>query len=132
MDCIFCKIANQEISAHKVYEDDKVVAFLDKHPFQPGHTLVIPKKHESDFFNLEGGLFDHLMKVVKDLSKMMNDKMKPKKVGLAIAGWDIPHVHVHIVPMHDYHDITSKSLIEGKRSNPTNEELTEIAEKLKM
>lgn len=132
MDCIFCKIANSEISVHKVYEDDRVVAFLDKHPINPGHILVVPKEHEPDFFKLSEELYLHLMKKVKDLSKIVNDAIRPVKVGLIVAGLDVPHTHVHIIPMHDYHDITSKSLLEGKRANPTDEELASVAEKLKM
>ncbi len=131
MDCIFCKIANNEISAHKIYEDNRVVAFLDKHPINPGHTLVIPKKHEPDLFNVEEEDYFHLMKVVKGLMKIVNNAVNPKKVGLVVAGLDVPHAHVHIIPMHDYHDITSKSLMEGKKANPSDEELADMAEKLK-
>lgn len=126
-DCPFCKIAGSEIPAHKIYEDDHSFAFLDKHPINPGHILVIPKKHEPNFYDLDDVIYGAVMDTVKKLSKLVNDKIHPHKVGLIIAGWDVPHTHVHIVPMHDYHDITSKSMLEGKRSNPSDEELTEIA-----
>ncbi len=130
-ECIFCKISNKEVIAHVVYDDDKVIAFLDKHPINPGHLLVIPKKHESDFYNLDSDTYSHLMNVVKNLASIVERAMNPKKVGLIVAGFDIPHTHIHIVPMHDYHDITSKSLLEGKRSNPTDEELSKVTKELK-
>lgn len=129
-DCIFCKIAEGKMSAHKVYEDDSAVAFLDKHPINPGHILVIPKVHEPDFYNLEQEVYVHLMEVVQKLGKVVNREMNPKKVGLIIAGLDVPHTHVHIVPIHEYHDITSKSLLEGNRANPTDDELSTVAGKL--
>jgi len=131
MDCIFCKIANNQSWAHKVYEDDKVVAFLDKHPINPGHTLTIPKKHEPDFFNLEEKIYLHLMTIAQKLAKIVSETINPKKVGLVVAGLDIPHTHIHIIPMHNYYDVTSKSILEGKRANPSDEELASMAEKLK-
>lgn len=126
-DCIFCKLASGEIPTNKVYEDDLTFAFLDKHPINKGHILVIPKKHEPDFYKLDDESYQALMATVKKLSALVNEKIQPKKVGLIIAGWDIPHAHIHIVPMQDYHDITSKSMLEGKRANPSYEELAEVA-----
>lgn len=125
-DCIFCKITIGEISVHKIYEDETIFAFLDKHPINPGHIIVIPKKHEADFYNLDSENYHNLWSAVKILAKSVNKKFSPKKVGLIVAGWDVSHAHVHIVPMNDYHDITSKSLLEGKRANPTEEELSAI------
>ena len=126
-DCIFCKLSTGELPTNKVYEDDKVFAFLDKHPINPGHILVIPKSHVAGFYNLENEDYTSLMLAVKKLAARVNEKLHPKKVGLIIAGWDVPHTHIHIVPMLDYHDITSKSLLDGKRANPADEELLEIA-----
>jgi histidine triad (HIT) family protein len=123
--CIFCKISRREIPSHVVYEGDAVFAFLDIHPINPGHILVIPKKHESDFYRLDEGNYRAVMDAVKKLSELVDMKIHPKKVGLMVAGWDVPHAHIHIVPMQEYHDITSKSLIDGKQANPTEEELTE-------
>ncbi len=130
-DCIFCELAQGNVSTNKIYEDDYSFAFLDKHPINPGHILVIPKKHVANFYNLEDTDYQGLMVTVKKLSKLVSKTMKPKKVGLIVAGWDVPHAHVHIVPMHDYHDITSKSMMEGKRANPSDDELKSTAELLK-
>lgn len=130
-DCPFCKISKSEIQTHKIYEDNFVFAFLDKHPINPGHILVIPKNHEADFYKLGNEHYSKLMFVVKKLADVVNNYSHPKKVGLIIAGFDVPHTHVHIVPMHDYHDITSKSILEGKRANPSENELARTAEEIK-
>lgn len=129
-NCIFCKLSSGEISTNKVYEDEHTFAFLDKHPINPGHILVIPKIHEPDFYNLDDVYYQAVMNTVKKLSKIVNEKMNPKKVGLIVAGWDVPHTHIHVVPMHDYNDITSKSILEGNRSNPTNIELQNVLDQL--
>ncbi len=130
-NCVFCKIAQGQISSHKIYEDEYSFAFLDKHPINPGHILVIPKTHVPNFYDLVDDDYSHLMLTVKKLSARVNEIMKPHKVGLIVAGWDVPHTHVHIVPMHDYNDITSRSMLEGKKANPSEEELQRITGKLK-
>ena len=129
-ECIFCQLSQGNGKCHKVYEDESTFAFLDKHPINPGHILVIPKQHVADFFDLDDNLYSKVWLAVKRISKIVNKVAKPKKVGVLVAGWDVPHTHIHIVPMHDYHDLTSKSLLEGKRANPTEEELAEVATKL--
>lgn len=126
-DCKFCQIIRGEEKSFKVFENDFAFAFMDKHPINPGHILVIPKSHVLDFYKLDDEIYQELMKVVKELSAITKEKFSPKKVGLIVAGFDVPHTHIHIVPLHDYHDITSKSLMEGKRSNPTDKELSEAA-----
>jgi len=130
-DCIFCKIVSKEIPAHVVYEDEKVIAFLDRHPINPGHVLVIPRHHEPDFYRLEDSEYLPLMTAVKKIARTIEAGFGPRKVGLIVAGWDVPHTHVHVVPMNDYNDITSKSILEGTRANPTDEELSESSKKFK-
>ena len=130
-ECVFCKIGNKEVSAHIVYEDERVVAFLDKHPINMGHVLVVPKKHEPDFYELDNDTYNHLMSVVKKLSPGIARVTNPKKMGMVIAGFDVPHTHVHLIPMHAYHDITSKSLLEGNRANPSDEDLGNVAAELR-
>ena len=114
-----------------VYEDKQVFAFLDKHPINPGHILVIPKKHVADFYTLDKKNYTTLLLVVQKLSKRVKRTMRPKKVGIIVAGFDVPHAHIHIVPMNRYHDITSKSLMEGKRADPTSTQLAKTAQKLR-
>lgn len=130
-ECVFCKIAKGEVLAHVIYNDNKVLAFLDKHPINPGHVLVIPTKHEFDFFNLDNDTYHHLMDVVKKLASAVKRATNPKKVGLIVAGFDVPHTHLHIIPMHEYHDVTSKAILESTRANPTDGELEKAAKKLK-
>lgn len=130
-DCIFCKLASGEIPTNKVYEDERTFAFLDKHPINPGHILVIPKVHIPNFYELRHDDYHALMDTVKTLSERVKNVFNPEKVGLIIAGWDVPHTHVHVVPMMEYHDITSKSSLEGNRANPSQEELQETGEKIK-
>ncbi len=89
-DCSFCKISKGEIPTHKIYEDDFVFAFLDKHPINPGHILVIPKKHEADFYKLDDEFYSRLMLAVKKLADVVNNFAHPKKVGLIVAGWTFP------------------------------------------
>lgn len=103
--CIFCKIIKGEIPAQRVYEDESVLAFLDIHPIRPGHTLVIPKTHVVDFYALDDAQYIALMKAVKQIAAKLNADIKPKKVGMAILGWEVEHAHIHVVPMEDTHDI---------------------------
>lgn len=130
MDCRFCVIVADQASTHKVYEDDFSVAFLDIHPIREGHILVIPKAHQPDFYKLNDRDYRALMNTVKKMAALVDKTFHPHKVGLIVAGWDVPHTHVHIVPMHEYHDITSKALLEGERAHPSNEELDKTLERL--
>lgn len=130
-DCIFCKIVSGQISVPKIYEDDEVVAFLDIHPINEGHTLVIPKKHVPDFQDLDDELYLSVMRVAKKIASAVNEKLKPKRVGLMIAGWDVPHTHVHVIPMHDYHDITSKRILENTRATLSEKESLQLTDLLK-
>lgn len=129
-NCIFCKIVAGEIPSYKVYEDSRVLAFLDIHPINPGHVLVIPKEHAPDFYIVSEENYTALMAAVKKIGALVQEKMQPKKVGLMAAGWDVPHAHIHVVPMEDYHDITSKRILERNTADPTTEELTRVAERL--
>jgi histidine triad (HIT) family protein len=125
--CAFCDVVAYKSSAHRVFEDDQTLAFLDQHPINPGHLLVIPKRHVADFYELDDRTYGHLMSIVRTLGAAVAATVHPKKVGLIVAGFDVPHTHVHVVPMHDYHDITSKAFYEGTRTNPTHEEQADIA-----
>lgn len=97
-DCIFCKIANGEIPATKVYEDDTVVAFLDIHPKAPGHTLLIPREHHRWFIDMPDSLSDHVFRAAKRVATQLKDEYAADFVRLGIVGTDVPHVHVHLIP----------------------------------
>lgn len=96
MDCVFCKISKGEIEAYKVHENKEFIAFLDKNPLNPGHTLVIPKKHYRWVWDVPnvGEYFEFTRKVAKALQKAM----KTDFVASGIAGNDIPHAHIHLIP----------------------------------
>jgi histidine triad (HIT) family protein len=130
MSCIFCEIVKGDIPSYKIWEDEKVFAFLDVHPINPGHVLVIPKQHEPHLDHLDEDTYIAVMKGVRKISRQIAKKIIPPRVGLLVAGWDVPHAHVHVVPMYDYHDLTSKRLLEGKQADPTKEELNEIKKKI--
>lgn len=129
-DCIFCKIVSGAISSYKVYEDDTVLAFLDIHPLRPGHVLVTPKKHNPDLHRLDDETYGNVMQIAKRLANTIEDKLKPKRVGFLVAGWDVPHAHVHVVPMEDINDLTSKIHLDGHRGSPTPEEFENMREAL--
>jgi histidine triad (HIT) family protein len=131
-DCIFCKIVAGEIPSYKVYEDEEVMAFLDIHPIREGHTLVIPKKHEPEFQNLDETTYGAVMQMAQKIAKNIERVLKPARVGLVIAGWDVPHTHVHVVPMQEHHDLTSKALLEGTLGAPTQDELRATQEKIRL
>lgn len=97
-DCIFCKIAAGIIPAEKVYEDDKVLAFLDKNPKVPGHTLLIPKEHSTWFEEMSDETSDYVFRIAKHLAREMKKKPGIGYVQLSIVGKDVPHTHLHLLP----------------------------------
>jgi histidine triad (HIT) family protein len=124
---IFQKIVDREIPASIVYEDDMVIAILDIHPVNPGHTLVIPKQAIDEFQDLDDKSYLHTMSVAKKIAKSIKDTMRPARVGLVVAGFDIPHVHVHVIPLNKHEDIPSA---QPKEVTP-DIELQKTAEKIR-
>lgn len=97
-ESIFTKIIKREIPCHKVYEDDQTFAFLDIHPVQPGHTLVIPKKQIEFVWDLDLETYQAVMATVQKVGLRIRDVLKPRYVGQQIVGVDVPHAHVHVIP----------------------------------
>lgn len=127
-DCIFCKIANGEIPALKVYEDKNFLAFLDINPLNPGHTLVIPKKHYKWVWDLPniGDYAEFSRKVAKTLQKAMNTEL----IVCGIVGTDIPHAHIHLVPR--FKDDGHESFINPRALKKIpKEEMENIAKKIR-
>ena len=104
MASIFTKIINGEIPCYKIYEDDKTFAFLDINPETKGHTLVIPKTEVDKIYDLSSEDYDALMHTVKKLSKHL-EKTLQKRILWKVVGTDVPHAHVHLMPLDDtwYH-----------------------------
>ncbi|MFA6254769.1 MAG: HIT family protein [Patescibacteria group bacterium] len=97
-DCIFCKIIAGEIPAAKVYEDDKVLAFLDINPVNYGHVLLIPKEHYRMMADTPDELVAYIFTKAKELMKVIKIALKADFVVVSVVGVDVPHFHVHLVP----------------------------------
>lgn len=123
---LFSKIIKGEIPCHKIYEDDNYFAFLDINPIQDGHTLVIPKKETDDVFDLDDETYTGLMKVVKKLSFAVKKSMGSKRVGLLVMGLEVPHAHIHLVPINELGDMSLKN-----KKKVANDELAKIADRIR-
>lgn len=97
-ESIFTKIVKGEIPAHKVYEDDKVLAFLDIYPAQPGHTLVIPKTQVEFVWDLADDEYQAVMMASKKVALRLREVLQTRYVGEKIIGVDVPHAHVQLIP----------------------------------
>jgi histidine triad (HIT) family protein len=97
-DSIFTKIIKGEIPCHKVYEDERTLAFLDIHPSVPGHTLVIPKAQVEFLWDLSQDDYAAVMATVKKLGAHLRERLGVPYVGIKVIGVDVPHTHVHLIP----------------------------------
>ena len=105
MPTIFSKIVAGEIPAERISEDDDFLAFLDIRPIRPGHTLVIPKLDFDPFFALPDDLLAGLMVFAKPIANAIRDETGAERVGCAVLGIEVPHAHLHLVPVDGAHDI---------------------------
>lgn len=105
MPTIFSKIIAGEIPSYKIYEDDRFYAFLDINPLAKGHTLVIPKVETDYLFDLDDDLLGDMMLKAKKVARAIDKTMDCKRVGVAVLGLEVPHAHIHLVPINDLHDI---------------------------
>lgn len=106
MATIFTKIAAGEIPSYKVAESEDFYAFLDINPLTPGHTLVIPKHTEDDYiFNLDAGTYDGLWKFARKVAVALKAAVPCKRVGVAVLGMEVPHTHIHLVPLQTEGDL---------------------------
>lgn len=113
-DCLFCRIAAGELPAHKIYEDDAILAFLDLHPIREGHALVIPKEHHVWFEDLPEPLATRITTCAQGIARAMKRFYGVQRVSMFYTGIHVPHAHAHVVPMHHVHDVTSLAyLAEG-------------------
>ena len=105
MPTIFSKILNGEIPSYRIAEDEDHFAFLDIRPLQKGHTLVIPKKEIDYIFDLDDSALSSLMLFSKRVAKALALSISCKRVGVAVIGLEVPHVHIHLVPLQTVGDI---------------------------
>lgn len=123
MASIFSKIVNGEIPAYKVAENEQYFAFLDIFPVAKGHTLVIPKKEVDYLFDLDDELYTGLQLFAKKVAKGIQKAIPCQKVGVMVLGLEVPHAHIHLVPMQTEADLLNFS----KKQKFSPEEFQEIA-----
>ena len=122
---IFTKIINGEIPSYKVAENDEFIAFLDINPNAKGHTLCVPKKEVDKIFDLDKDLYTRLMSFSYDVAKAIEKAVPCKRVGMSVVGLEVPHVHVHLIPLNDMDDIRFQ-----RKTSLTQEEFEETAKSI--
>lgn len=127
MATIFTKIINREIPAHIVAEDDRYIAFLDINPLVMGHTLVVPKKEVDYVFDLDDETLTGLQLFCKKVAAGIREAFPCNRVGVAIIGLEVPHTHVHLVPLNSMRDIN----FSRPKLSPSKEALAAAADKIR-
>ena len=127
MASIFTKIINGEIPCYKIAEDEHCFAFLDINPLARGHTLVIPRKEVDYLFDLDDDLTVRLHLFAKKVARAIDSVMDCKRVGVAVLGLEVPHAHIHLIPINNLYDIE----FSRPKLNLSREEFEETAEKIR-
>ncbi|MEL6539557.1 MAG: HIT family protein, partial [Bacteroidota bacterium] len=123
MATVFTKIIDREIPAHIVAEDERYIAFLDIMPMALGHTLVVPKQEVDNIFDIEDEKFQDLLLFAKQVAKALQHAIPCVRVGMAVVGLEVPHAHIHLVPINKLEDINFSQ----KRSQASLETLVDVA-----
>ena len=127
MSTIFTKIVNGEIPCHKIAEDENYFAFLDITPLADGHTLVIPKKEVDYIFDLDDNLLSGLIFFAKKIAPAIAQACPCKKVGVSVIGLEVPHAHVHLIPLNSMNDIN----FTREKMKPSQNELKATADRIR-
>jgi histidine triad (HIT) family protein len=125
MSSIFSKIVAGEIPCYKIAEDDKFLAFLDVNPNAKGHTLCIPKQEINKLFEMEEDLYLGLMQFSRKIAIALEQAIPCKRIGVAVVGLEVPHVHVHLIPLQDMDDMRFQ-----RKVSLTKEEFEELVKKI--
>ncbi len=126
MASIFTKIINGEIPCYKVAENESCLAFLDISPRTKGHTLVVPKKEVDQLFDLPDADYSELMKFAKQVATAIKSAVPCKRVGVAVIGLDVPHAHIHLIPLNNAEDM----VFQNPPTTVDAEEMKEIAKRI--
>ncbi|MBQ6691643.1 MAG: HIT family protein [Rikenellaceae bacterium] len=126
MATIFTRIINGEIPSYKVAEDENFYAFLDINPLMKGHTLVVPKKEVDYLFDLDDETLQNMTLFAKRVAEKIKCKIECKKVAMVVLGLEVPHAHIHLIPMNTETDVDFRK----EKLNLTPEEFTQIAKML--
>lgn len=127
MPTVFTRIIEGELPARFVWKDERCVAFLSINPIREGHTLVVPREEVDHWLDLDDGLTAHLMAVSRKIGEAIQRAYRPEKVGLMIAGLEVPHVHIHLLPIDGLEDMS----FENAEQDPDPKRLDEAAEKIR-
>jgi histidine triad (HIT) family protein len=127
MASIFTKIINREVPGYIVAEDDLAIAFLDVFPLAKGHVLVVPKKEVDNLFDLDDATYTHLLFFAKKVANAMGAILPCKRIGVAVIGLEVPHAHIHLVPINTVSDI---DFSRPKLTFPS-EEMVSVAEAIR-
>jgi histidine triad (HIT) family protein len=125
MPSIFTKIVNGEIPCYKIAENENFLAFLDVNPNAIGHTLCIPKQEINKIFDMEEAHYLGLMKFSRTVAKAVEKSVACKRIGVAVVGLEVPHVHVHLIPLHDMDDMRFQ-----RKTSLTEAEFTALAKQI--
>jgi len=128
MATIFTKIVEGEIPCYQIAEDEHFLAFLDVNPLVKGHTLVIPKKEQDYLFDIEDESYLNLQLFAKKVAVQLKSKIQCKRIGVAVIGLEVPHAHIHLIPLNTIDDMN----FSREKLKISSTELAEIAEELKM
>ena len=126
MDSVFTKIIKKEISSFTVYEDSNVIAFLDIKPVKMGHTLVVPKKQIDYIFDLDIDDYNKLWTTTKKIANGLKKSVICRRVGISVVGFEVPHCHIHLIPINTINDMNLDNLYDYNSY-----EMTDIAERIK-
>ena len=127
MSSIFSKIVDGDIPAYKVAEDEHYLAFLDIFPLAKGHVLVIPKKHTDYIFDIATDEYLELWKFAQKVAKGMDKVIPCKRIGVAVIGLEVPHAHIHLIPLNNVSDIN----FERPKLKFSEAEMSEVADLIK-
>ena len=127
MASIFSKIISDEIPAYKILENENFLAFLDIFPLAKGHVLVIPKKEIDYLFDISSDEYGELWKFAQQIAKAMDKVIDCKRIGVAVIGLEVPHAHIHLVPLNNVSDIN----FERPKLSFSEEEMNEVAQNIR-